>query len=279
MTIKELLALATAKINSDSAKLDAEVLLAFTLEQSRTWLATWPEKELTETQQEKYLELVKRRVSGEPIAYITGEREFWTLSLTTNESTLIPRPETELLVEQALEFLTLTESAKVLDLGTGTGAIALAIACEREADKVYGCDFNAAAVELAQSNAVRNQVQNVKFFESDWFSLVTKSDFNLIVSNPPYVAAGDPHLQQGDLVFEPNSALIAKDNGFADIKIICDQARNFLTPGGAVMFEHGFEQGEKAREIMLSFGYSQVETIQDLAGQDRITRGVYYANG
>lgn len=278
MKIKQLLTQAAEKINSDSAVLDAEVLLTFVLDKSRTWLATWPEYQVTDEQTDEYQKLVERRVKGEPIAYITGERDFWTLTLDTNPSTLIPRPETELLVEQALEFLASIKQAKVLDLGTGTGAIALAVASERGQDQIYASDFSCGAVELARNNAVKNKLKNVTVIESDWYSQIKESEFDLIVSNPPYVEEGDPHLQQGDLVFEPNTALIAKDKGFADIKIICDQARQFLKPGGGLMFEHGFEQGETARRILEQFGYSQVKTVKDLAGLDRLTRGVFDAH-
>lgn len=277
MKVKQLLALAVSQIKSDTAALDAEILLTYVLDKNRTWLATWPEYEVPQDLLENYLQLVKRRVGGEPIAYIVGERDFWTLTLNTDSSTLIPRPETELLVEQALAVLAPIRQAKILDLGTGTGAIALAIASERPQDSVFACDFNAAAVSLARANAKKNNIRNIDIFESDWFERVAETEFDLILSNPPYVAEGDPHLQQGDLVFEPNTALIAKQDGFADIKLICEQATGYLKADGALMFEHGFEQGEIAREIMIGNGYTQVNTVQDLAGLDRLTQGKYHA--
>jgi len=273
MNVQQAIDWASGKITSDSARLDAEILLTYVLDKNRTWLKTWPDFQLTNAQHKNFEAAVERRTKGEPIAYIVGERDFWTLSLNTNSSTLIPRPETELLVEQALAFLSGKKCAKIIDLGCGTGAIALAIASERASDAVFGVDFNNQAVNLARENAIKNKITNAEFRQSDWFADVPAEKFDLIVSNPPYVAEGDPHLNQGDLVFEPNTALIAADNGFADIKHIADQARNYLVEDGALMFEHGFEQGEDVRRILIAAGFKAVKTVQDLAGLDRVTRG------
>jgi release factor glutamine methyltransferase len=273
MNVQQALAQASRLVNSDSAKVDAEILLSFVLDKNRTWLKTWPDYQLTKAQQTRYAELFARRENGEPIAYIVGERNFWTLTLKTNPSTLIPRPETELLVELSVLFLQRVTSAKVLDLGTGTGAIALAIASERPDDKVIGVDYNSQAVALATSNAIENQINNARFFQSHWYQAITDKDFDLIVSNPPYVAEGDAHLMQGDLVFEPASALVAAENGLADIKLIAAGAKKFLKPDGGLMIEHGFEQGEAVRAILSENGFVNIQTKQDLADLDRVTLG------
>jgi len=276
MKVKQSLEYIESKLASQEGKDDARYLLSFVLQKSFTWLKTWPEELLTSEQQTQLESLIERRASGEPIAYITGERDFWTLTLKTNPSTLIPRPETELLVEKAIEFLDGLPSKenKILDLGTGTGVIALAIASERPKDKIIACDFQLGAVELAKENVKFNQINNVEVVQSDWFSNVSDLDFDLIVSNPPYVEENDPHLKQGDLVFEPNSALVAEDQGLADIKIIISKSVEFLVVGGQLMIEHGYNQASQLQAIFAEKGFSNIETFQDLAGLDRITKGV-----
>lgn len=263
---------------AESAAIDARYLLSFLFNKNFTWLKTWPDEMLSSKQQESLHKLITRRKNGEPIAYITGEKAFWTLRLKTNTSTLIPRPETEQLVEQALDFLATqfsdSQTSRVLDLGTGTGAIALAIATERPNDAIIASDFNEVIVELAKENAKLNQCSNVSVLQSDWFSNIKEDNFNLIVSNPPYIEENDRHIQQGDLVFEPNSALVAKNQGLSDIKIIIEQAKGYLMSGGALMIEHGFEQGKTLRKLYNQFGYHQVKTIKDLNGLDRITLGI-----
>ncbi len=255
----------------DSPQLDAKLLLAHVLGQSTTYLFTWPEKTLSATEFNAFSDLIERRQHGEPIAYILGYQDFWTLHLKVSTATLIPRPETELLVEIALSKL--NSSAKVCDLGTGTGAIALAIASERPDCHVLGLDRIGEAVELAKENAIANRVTNVSFIASDWFSRVENTQFDLIVSNPPYVEADSPFLQEGDVRFEPDSALIADNQGIADIDKITTTTAAYLKAGGWLMFEHGFEQGAAVRNLLLINGYEHIETFKDLNGLDRVTIG------
>jgi len=224
--------------STDSAKLDAQVLLLDVLQKPHSYLFSWPEKQLSAAQQQQFDEHCQRRLNGEPVAHITGLREFWSLPLQVNSSTLIPRPDTETLVEHALG-LALPATAKVLDLGTGTGAIALALASEMPNWQITAVDRVADAVALANTNKQRLGFTNVNFVQSDWFSEVATQQFDLIVSNPPYIEHDDIHLSQGDVRFEPLSALVADDDGMADIKYIISQARDFLTPNGMLLIEHG----------------------------------------
>jgi len=271
MKVKEAIAFTSQRIGRSEAEVDAKYLVSHVLQKNFTWLKTWHDSELSEQQETTLASLVERRKNGEPIAYITGEKDFWTLTLETNPSTLIPRPETELLVETALEFLANKSRAKVLDLGCGTGAIALAIASERKNDIIIASDYVAEAVQLANRNAIKNRIDNVTFIQSDWFSNIREDDFDLIVSNPPYVEENDPHLTRGDLRFEPSSALTAGDNGFADIKTIINEAKNHLVENGVLLMEHGFEQGERVRSLLSDVAYNHIETLADLSGLDRIT--------
>lgn len=272
-TIATMLIAAQQKfVGSDTPRRDAEVLLGFVLQQDRAYLYTWPERELVAGEQLLFLELVERRAHGEPVAYLCGYRDFWNLTLQVNSVTLIPRPETELLVELALQRLPET-SCRVLDLGTGTGAIALALASERKAWQLQACDWQEEAVCLATMNAQRLGLSHVQCFRSHWFDQVDKKDFDLIVSNPPYIDEADEHLQQGDLRFEPRSALVAGKQGFADLACIIDQSRQYLRPQGYLMLEHGFAQGEAVRTYMQQQGYAAIETFRDLAGCERVTLG------
>ena len=256
---------------SDTASMDVDILLGHCVQQSRTWMMTWPDVALTDEQQQKLDAAIARRAEGEPIAYIVGAQEFWSLPLKVNSSTLIPRPETELLVEIALEKTT-SENAKVLDLGTGSGAISLAIKSERPLWKITAVDFSHDALAVAKGNAEALQL-DVQFIQSDWFSNLPEKGFDLIISNPPYIDQADVHLSQGDIRYEPDSALIADDQGFGDIKRISAEASHYLTQGGFLMFEHGFEQGEGVRKILHENGFSAVETVKDLAGLERVTLG------
>lgn len=279
MNIAAALKWATQKIKSDSAKIDAEFLLAKALNQSLAWLKTWPEYNLNSSQQTQFNDYVLRRSQGEPVAYITGEKTFWNLSLITNNSTLIPRPETELLVELALDFLQDKPTAKILDLGTGTGAIALSIAAERKQkhirDKIFACDIHSKIIQLAQQNAAKNQLNNVVFLQSNWFSHINQKNFDLILANPPYIAADDPHLTTDDLLFEPKSALVAEQQGLADIQQIICQAKIYLKPGSALMLEHGYQQASAVTDLLVKHKYSQIKTQQDYAGLDRITLAIW----
>lgn len=261
----------------DSPARDAEILLCHCLDKARSWLYTWPEAEVPAEALEHFQQLLKRRYQGEPVAYLTGHREFWSLDLQVAPSTLIPRPETETLVEWALT-LPLPIDAAALDLGTGTGAIALALASERPGWRVRGLDVNAEAVQLARSNAQQNKLQQVAFTQSDWFTAVAKTRFALLVSNPPYVEANDEHLSLGDVRFEPASALVAADNGLADLAHIVELAPDYLEDNGWLLLEHGFEQACAVRELLSRRGFSLVETRLDLAGHERITGGRWLAD-
>ncbi|MBL0711780.1 MAG: peptide chain release factor N(5)-glutamine methyltransferase [Colwellia sp.] len=269
--------------DSDSARLDAQVLLCFVLNQARSYLLTWPEKQVSDQQLAQYIVLLTRRANGEPIAYITGEKEFWSLSFKVSSATLIPRPDTETLVELVLKEFGNHTDIHCLDLGTGTGAIALALASENPTWQIDALDYSLDAVELAKLNAKQLGLTDIKahvnIFQSDWFAQV-KSDkkYNVIVSNPPYIDATDKNLNQGDVRFEPKSALIANEKGLADIKHIAKVARDYLAEHGALFFEHGFDQGAIVRQLLTELGFFDPKTVQDLNGHDRITWAVFLNN-
>ena len=258
----------------DSPKRDAEILLAFVTGKSRSWLVAFDDAQLDDTQLQQLEALLARRARGEPVAHLVGEREFWSLPLRVSDATLIPRPDTEVLVEQALAHLPAV-AANILDLGTGTGAIALALASERPDCQVIGCDRVAAAVALAQENAQRLHIANATFFLSHWFSDLPPQRFDLIVSNPPYIDAADEHLQQGDVRFEPLSALVADDAGLADLRVIIASAPDWLLPGGWLVLEHGWQQGEAVRTLLVQHGYQGVNTVDDYGGNPRVTLGQF----
>ena len=264
------------ELNSDSAKLDTELLLAHVLGQSRSYLYTWPGKELTDSQQAAFNALFARRLAGEPVAYLLGQQGFWTLDLQVSQDTLIPRPETELLVETALQLGAARSALNVLDLGTGTGAIALALASERHQWQVIGVDRVAEAVQLAQHNALSCHLGGVRFLHSDWFSALTGERFDLIVSNPPYIALADPHLEQGDVRFEPMSALVSGVDGLDDIRRIIVDSGVHLSEDGWLLLEHGWQQGAAVRDLLQHAGFSQVRSVQDLAGHERVTLGQWH---
>lgn len=276
--IEQVLKNTTAQLmtaGSESPQLDSAVLLCHVLDKPRSYLLTWPEKQLDDAQYEAFQALLARRINGEPIAYIIGEREFWSLPLKVSSSTLIPRPDTERLVELALEKITRSTS-KVLDLGTGTGAIALAIASECPHVQVTGIDLRQEAADLALENSQRLAITNTTFLSGSWYTPLHHDEcFDVIVSNPPYIDEADPHLIQGDVRFEPKSALVADDNGLSDIRIISDQGRLHLAVDGWLLMEHGFEQGAAVRNILTQLGYQQVSTCQDYAGLDRVTIGCW----
>jgi release factor glutamine methyltransferase len=258
---------------SESPSLDAAVLLCHVLDKPRSYLLTWPDRALTTEQYQVFEGILARRLGGEPVAYITGEREFWSLPLKVAPSTLIPRPDTERLVELALDKAP-SAPASVLDLGTGTGAIALALASELPDFQVLGVDIRTEAQQLATENAESLHLTNVRFLSGSWFDPIEDgTKFALIVSNPPYIDKHDPHLKQGDVRFEPVSALGAEEKGLADIRHIATLSRAYLQNSGWLLFEHGYEQGEAVRELMKGLGYQHVTTEQDYAGNDRVTLG------
>jgi release factor glutamine methyltransferase len=261
---------------SDTARLDVELLLARSLNKNRTYLFTWSDKLLTAEQENIFKELFIRRLEGEPIAYILGEQEFWDLTLKTATHTLIPRADTETLIDWVLELADeLPSKSNVIDLGTGTGAIALVLASEFPTWNVQGVDLIPQAVELAQQNAKLNNLQQVKFYQSSWFDNVS-GKFDLIVSNPPYIDPDDEHLDQGDVRFEPRTALIAKNKGLADLEFIAQQGRTFLDEGGWLLMEHGYDQQDAIQKILTQLGYQQVSTRLDLAGNPRISGGQFF---
>ncbi|GAA0579709.1 peptide chain release factor N(5)-glutamine methyltransferase [Halomonas salifodinae] len=276
MILDALLARAARRLTesgSASPRLDAEVLLCHVLGVERTWLYTWGDREAPTFERARFEALVAARAQGWPVAYLTGEREFWGLRLATSPATLIPRPDTETLVEAALARAE-APRGRLLDLGTGTGAIALAFASERPGWAVLGLDLAPEAVALARHNAARLGIANADFRESDWFSVLDDTErFALIVANPPYIAADDPHLGQGDVRFEPASALVADEDGLADLQHLVSAARGYLEPGGWLLLEHGYAQGAAVRRALESAGYAAVASLTDLGGQERLSLG------
>lgn len=272
MTIIASLLRAAELPDSPTARLDAELLLAAALGKPRSYLHTWPEKIVSSEAALTFAHSLQRRRAGEPVAYILGQQGFWKLDLEVAPHTLIPRPDTELLVETALDLLPATP-ATVLDLGTGSGAIALALASERPAWQVKAVDRVLEAVALAERNRQRLQLENVSVLNSHWFSALAGQHFDLIISNPPYIAAGDVHLAEGDVRFEPESALVAGADGLDDIRHIVAEAAGHLNAGGWLMLEHGYDQAAAVRDLLQIAGFEQVESRQDLGGHERITLG------
>ena len=268
--VKEVLAAATQRLGE---RADAELLLLHVLQKPRSWLFTHAGEALGPDIHAAYEALLARREAGEPVAYLTGRRGFWTLELEVTPATLIPRPETELLVELALQRLPPDFGGSVADLGTGSGAIALAIARERPHAQVVATDASTAALEVARRNATRHAIANVVFAHGDWLAPLATRRFDLIVSNPPYIEAADPHLIRGDLRFEPASALASGSDGLDDIRRIVDGARSHLEPGGWLLFEHGWNQGEAVRGLLRGGGYGEVFTARDLEQRDRVSGG------
>jgi release factor glutamine methyltransferase len=254
--------------------LDAEVLLAYVLREPRSYLFAHGDRLLTQEQRSQFEGLVERRVQGEPIAYIIGHKEFWSLDLLVNSNVLIPRPETELLVELALELMPNNgEGVCVLDLGTGSGAVALTLAKERPSSEIVATDYSSEALDLARHNAKRLGLHNIKFILSDWLKELSGKKFNIIVSNPPYIAEKDPCLKQKHVQFEPKQALIGGVDGLDVIRIIAKSARAHLNRNGSLLLEHGYNQGQATRDILRFFGYKQIKTKRDMAKIERITQG------
>lgn len=259
---------------SDSPALDVSLLLCHVLNRPRSYLYTWPERELDGQQQALFEQLLARRLKGEPIAHILGVREFWSLPLAVSVDTLIPRPDSECLVEAALTLFAGSDSGALLDLGTGTGALALALASEWPGWQCVAVDKSPAAVALAQRNAASLGLDRVTVLASDWFAALEPSaQFDLIVSNPPYIDAADPHLSQGDVRFEPLSALVADERGLGDLRRIAESAPPYLKPGGYLLMEHGFQQAAEVRKQLHEAGFAEVRSGRDYGGHERYTLG------
>lgn len=258
--------------DSPTERLDAELLLAAALGKSRSYLHTWPERIVASEAAQTFADYLARRRAGEPVAYILGQQGFWKLDLEVAPHTLIPRPDTELLVEAALQRLPATPT-QVLDLGTGSGAIALALASERPAWMVTAVDRIDEAVALAERNRQRLQLNNVQVRASHWFDSLAGEHYDLILSNPPYIASEDPHLSVGDVRFEPSSALVAGRDGLDDLRVIVAQAPAHLSPGGWLLLEHGYDQAAAVRELLSRQGFSEVTSLRDLGGHERISLG------
>jgi release factor glutamine methyltransferase len=269
--VRDLLASAAQRLGG--ARLEAEILLAHALDASRARLYAWPEHEPDSAQQEAFERLVDARVRGEPIAYLIGRREFWSLDIAVTREVLIPRPETELLVELALERIPRDRAFRIADLGTGSGAIALAIARERPLARVTATDASTAALDVARDNAKRLGIGNVAFAEGDWYAAIGDAQLDVIVSNPPYIAANDAHLAQGDLRFEPASALASGDDGLDAIRRIVAGAPHYLAEVGALLLEHGFDQSARVRALLDAAGFENVSSVRDNGGHERVTLG------
>jgi len=257
----------------DVDPMDARALLRATLGVSDAFLVAHPGQALTGAQRERYLAWIKRRRAGEPVAYLTGEREFHSLAFKVTPAVLIPRPETEILVEAALERIPAQAPFRVLDLATGSGCVAVAIALHRPGARVTAADLSGDALAIARDNATRHRAA-IEFIESDWFTALSGRRFHLVVCNPPYVAERDPHLAEGDLRFEPRRALVGGADGLYCIRLITDQARAYLEPGGSLLFEHGHDQGERCRALLVQGGYRNVAAHRVLAGIERIAGGM-----
>jgi len=255
----------------DTAKLDAEVLLSHCLCCDRSYFYAHPEVEIETAQYNQFQDLIKQRAIGRPVAYLVGRKEFWSLEFLVSPDTLIPRPETECLVEMALAKINRDDHYHILDLGTGTGAIAISIAKERQNITIMATDKNEAALIIAKKNASRLDVNNIFFQQAVWFDFKTDQQFDFILSNPPYIDINDPNLQTGDIRFENRQALIAEDNGLADLKTIIRESVHYLKASGWVMLEHGYEQGEAVRQFFCQYSFQNIETINDYAGHERIT--------
>ena len=269
--LKEILDTASARLEpfSPSARLDIELLLSHSLGKTRSFLMAWPEHRPEFTQLECFETLLQRRLQGEPVAHLTGEREFWSLDLRVTPATLIPRPETEHLVEQALTHIPAEQGVDIADLGTGSGAIAIAIAHERPGCRIVASDCSPDALDIARDNARRHGLSNIRFRRGNWLEGDT-SHYDVIVANPPYVPNADPHLQEDGLPFEPLSALVAGDDGLDAIRAITQQARDHLNKGGWLLLEHGYDQQVVVIELLRRSGYINIKGLQDLGGTERI---------
>lgn len=278
MTFKQWLSEAAARLaGGESPRRDAEILLGHVTGRARTWIIAFDDTPLTDAERGALDALLMRRANGEPVAHLVGVREFWSLPLRVSPATLIPRPDTECLVEQALARLP-QEPCDILDLGTGTGAIALALASERPDCRVTAVDYVADAAALAAGNAAALGIANVTVRQSNWFSALAGQSFAVIVSNPPYIDARDPHLALGDVRFEPKSALVADGEGLADLAHIIAESRRFLLAEGWLLVEHGWTQGASVRALFEAAGYRRIETCRDYGGNERLSLGQWHAD-
>ncbi len=271
--IRQLLADAARDLPGVEGRHEAELLLLHVLGRERGWLFAHATDPVDPASAAAFAGLLQRRLAGEPVAYLLGRRGFWTLDLAVSPDTLIPRPETERLVELALERLPENTPLRVADLGTGSGAIALALASERPQARVLATDMSAGALAVASGNARTHGLDNVAFREGSWHVPLAGERFDLIASNPPYIASGDPHLVRGDLRFEPASALASGDDGLDDIRVIIEGAQSHLLPGGWLLLEHGWDQGEAIRALLDAAGFVEVATAVDLEQRDRVSLG------
>ena len=271
--VRSLLAVAAVRIGGDDARAEAELLLAHVLGRTRAWLFAWPESVPDASQRDAFDRLVAARARGEPVAYLLGRRAFWSLDLAVTPAVLIPRPETELLVELALARLPDDRECAVADLGTGSGAIALSIARDRPRARVLATDASTAALDVARANAVRLGIGNIAFAQGDWCAALGDARFDAIVSNPPYIEAADPHLGQGDLRHEPLSALASGIDGLDAIRSIVAHAPDHLVPGGWLLLEHGWNQAGRVRELLAARGFAATGSQRDGNGHERVTFG------
>jgi release factor glutamine methyltransferase len=260
--------------SSETARLDAQVLLAEVLARRREQLIANPDQGVSPAQRARFLHQMAERARGLPVAYLTGHREFWSLDLEVNRSTLIPRPETELLVEQCLAAMRTWGLRHVLDLGTGSGAVALALGSETPQARIVATDRCAAAVRVAMGNAVRHALENVRFLVGDWYAPLAGGCFDLITCNPPYVANSDPSLQRPEMRFEPRLALLGGADGLAAIRCVIAGAPMYLRRGGRLILEHGHDQGPRVRELFARHGFAEIASVRDLADRERVTGAV-----
>lgn len=271
--IRQLLAAAARALPGVEGRHEAELLLLHVLGRERGWLFAHATDMLEPATAEAFATLLQRRIAGEPVAYLLGRRGFWTLDLTVSPATLIPRPETERLVELALERLPEGVPLRVADLGTGSGAIALALASERPLAQIVATDMSSDAITVAAGNARRHGLANIAFRQGSWHAPLARERFHLIASNPPYIASDDPHLAQGDLRFEPAAALASGHDGLDDIRLIIAGAPAHLQPGGWLLMEHGWDQGAPIRTLLEGAGFVDVDTALDLEQRDRVSLG------
>lgn len=260
----------TAKVKP-IPRLDAELIAMHVLNKERSFLYAMPEYVVPPAARDQFISLTKERGDGMPLAYITGTKSFWNLNLLVNKATLIPRPDTELLVELTLKLLPATAKLKLLDLGTGSGAVALAIASERPHWEILAVDITEAALDIARENAARLAINNVKFLQSDWFARIPPTHFDAIVANPPYIAANDKHLQ--NLTFEPYTALVAGENGYQALADIIKTSGAWLKPEGLLLLEHGYQQQNEVQKLFGRHNWRMIQSWQDLTGNDRVTGG------